>query len=116
MTRDADAIAAVEAIVEGAEEADQLLRGVMAEMAARFETGVGLRFVEEGVFTDGPWAGPAGTPVTELPVLYDGDLVAELVTLLPVDDTDRQTWERVAALISPYCLVGWDIGGEDWEP
>ncbi len=116
MTPPADVVAAVEAIIEDAEEADQLLLGVIAEMAERFGTGVGIRFVEDGVFTDGPWAGPAGTPGTELPILYDGDLVAELVTLLTVDDTSRATWERVAALISPYCLVGWDIGGEDWEP
>ena len=24
--------------------------------------------------------------------------------------------ERVAALISPYVLLGWDTGGETWTP
>jgi len=24
--------------------------------------------------------------------------------------------ERVATLISPYVLVGWDTGGEQWSP
>jgi putative methionine-R-sulfoxide reductase with GAF domain len=31
-------------------------------------------------------------------------------------DDDRKFLERVAELLSPYCLVGWDTGGEPWEP
>ncbi len=27
-------------------------------------------------------------------------------------DGDRDFLERVAELLSPYCLVGWDTGGE----
>jgi hypothetical protein len=23
---------------------------------------------------------------------------------------------RAAALLAPYCLVGWDTGGEEWVP
>ena len=26
------------------------------------------------------------------------------------------TLERAAALLAPYCLVGWDTGGEEWVP
>jgi putative methionine-R-sulfoxide reductase with GAF domain len=29
---------------------------------------------------------------------------------------DRAFLERVAQLISPHCLVGWDTGGEAWTP
>ena len=29
---------------------------------------------------------------------------------------DTALLERVAVLISPYCLVGWDTGGEAWSP
>jgi hypothetical protein len=29
---------------------------------------------------------------------------------------DRAVLERVASLIGPYCLVGWDTGGEAWSP
>jgi L-methionine (R)-S-oxide reductase len=31
-------------------------------------------------------------------------------------DGDRAFLERVAALIAEDCLVGWDTGGEAWEP
>jgi hypothetical protein len=50
-----------------------------------------------------------------VPVVYQGDRVAELA----VDDApeeDRTFLERVAALVAGHCLVGWDTGGEDWEP
>jgi hypothetical protein len=51
-----------------------------------------------------------------VPVSYDGDVVAELVATGPLDDRERAAWERIALLLSPFCLVGWDIGGEEWEP
>jgi L-methionine (R)-S-oxide reductase len=55
-----------------------------------------------------------------VPISYDGIVVAEI----DIDsdqpaafgDEDRAFLERVAALISPHCLVGWDTGGEAWEP
>src|SRR4051794_25042997 len=55
-----------------------------------------------------------------VPISYDGLVVAEI----DVDsdrpaafgDADRGFLERVAELLSPYCLVGWDTGGEPWEP
>ena len=31
-------------------------------------------------------------------------------------DADRAFLERVALIISPHCLVGWDTMGEAWEP
>jgi len=55
-----------------------------------------------------------------VPISYDGLVVAEI----DIDsdrpaafgDGDREFLERVAELLSPYCLVGWDTGGEPWEP
>jgi L-methionine (R)-S-oxide reductase len=55
-----------------------------------------------------------------VPISYDGLVVAEI----DIDsdrpaafgDGDRTFLERVAELLSPYCLVGWDTGGEPWEP
>ncbi len=55
-----------------------------------------------------------------VPIAYEGKVVGEI----DIDSDrpaafgpdDRAFLERVAALISPYCLVGWDTGGEAWSP
>jgi L-methionine (R)-S-oxide reductase len=55
-----------------------------------------------------------------VPIFYQGAVVGEI----DIDsdkpaafgDEDRRFLERVAALIAPYCLVGWDTGGEAWAP
>jgi L-methionine (R)-S-oxide reductase len=55
-----------------------------------------------------------------VPIRYRDMVVAEI----DVDsdrpaafgDPDRAFLERVALIISPHCLVGWDTGGEAWEP
>ena len=55
-----------------------------------------------------------------VPISYDDIVVAEIDidSDLPAafGDDDRVFLERVAKLISPHCLVGWDTGGEAWEP
>jgi hypothetical protein len=45
-------------------------------------------------------------------VVYDGKWIGELE--LSVDDSAFA--ERLALLISPYVLVGWDTAGEPWAP
>ncbi len=54
-----------------------------------------------------------------VPVHYDGTVVAEIDVDSDAPDAfgpaDREFLERVAAVISPYCLVGWDTGGLDWD-
>ena len=75
---------------------------------------VGLFFVEEGALTLGPEAGEQDEAArTRVPVLWQGVEVAELA----VDGApaDLESLERVAALVSGHCLVGWDTGGEPWE-
>jgi GAF domain-containing protein len=55
-----------------------------------------------------------------VPISYEGGVVGEI----DIDSDrpaafhadDRKFLERVAVLISPYCLVGWDTGGEPWSP
>ncbi len=116
MTDGATVVAAIEQILERSEEADQILLGTIAALSSHYETGVGIRFLEEGSFSDGPWAGEAGTVATEVEVRYDGELVAVLVTPATLDTSAIETWQQVANLVSAFCLVGWDIGGEDWEP
>jgi L-methionine (R)-S-oxide reductase len=55
-----------------------------------------------------------------VPVSYEGRVVGEIdidsdtPAAFTADDTTFL--ERVALLISPYCLVGWDTGGEAWSP
>jgi L-methionine (R)-S-oxide reductase len=55
-----------------------------------------------------------------VPITYQGKVVGEID--IDSDQTaafsseDRTFLERVALLISPYCLVGWDTGGEAWAP
>jgi L-methionine (R)-S-oxide reductase len=54
-----------------------------------------------------------------VPIAYEGLVVAEIDVDSDVpaafSDADRAFLERVAVVISPYCLVGWDTGGTDWD-
>jgi L-methionine (R)-S-oxide reductase len=53
-----------------------------------------------------------------VPIAYEGRVVGEI----DIDsdepaafgEADRDFLERVAHLISPHCLVGWDTGGVPW--
>ncbi len=116
MTPHDDTLSAIAELIQSGQEADPILRGTIALLAAASSAGVGLRFIEAGVFSDGPWAGPSGPAVTAIPVHYNGELVAELVTTIHLETSARDVWEHVGVLIADYCLVGWDTGGEDWEP
>jgi hypothetical protein len=97
-----------------------VLRAVVGVLRERAGFGwAGIAFVEERELTLGPEAGERGEAMAAFPVAFRGERVAELqVSPAPgPDDTDARTFlERVALLISPHCLVGWDTGGEPWEP
>jgi hypothetical protein len=114
--RAAGAVAAVERIVERAGEADEILRGVVEELASRYEAFAGVRFVEEGELVLGPAAGRPGGEETTVSVQFRDTVVAELVTTAELHGEDIAAWSHIAGLVSPYCLVGWDTGGEGWEP
>lgn len=96
-------------------DADDVLRETVAALAAAPGcTWAGILFVEEAALVLGPQAGtPDETRRVTVPVTWKGDRVAELA----VDgDADRSGLEQVAAEIADLCLVGWDTGGEAWEP
>ncbi len=109
------ALEAVGRALEGGGDADDVLRAVVDVLVT---TGgcdwAGILFVERGELVLGPQAGvPDPGMRDQIPVVYDGERVAELV----VDGCDdRPLLERIAQLISAYCLVGWDTGGVPWDP
>lgn len=110
-----DAIREIARIVDETAEADDALRRVVARVAD--EQGVewaGIAFVEDGSLTVGPSAGaPDERRRTHIPVTYRGDPVGELL----VDGSgDAAAFARVAELIAPLVLIGWDTGGGAWEP
>ena len=53
-----------------------------------------------------------------VPIAYEGRVVGEIDIdsdrPAAFSDEDRAFLERVALLISPHCLVGWDTGGVPW--
>jgi L-methionine (R)-S-oxide reductase len=55
-----------------------------------------------------------------VPIAYQGRVVGEIDIdsdqAAAFGPEDRTFLERVALLISPHCLVGWDTGGETWSP
>ena len=64
----------------------------------------------------------SASPRSEIvvPIAYEGRVVGEIDIDSDVPgafgDDDRAFLERVALLVSPHCLVGWDTGGVEWAP
>jgi len=111
------ALAEIERIVAEGGDADDVLRKVVDALHTR--TGyswVGLSFVEEGELQLGPHAGTEReAPLTTVPVTWQGERIAEL-GIGDAPEEDRIFLERVADLVAVHCLVGWDTGGESWDP
>ena len=101
--------------VEAAEDADDVLRETVRILAA--EPGVawvGIALLDEGALVPGPAAGePDEARRVRTPIVWQGAAVGEL----QVDgDVERELLETVAAMIATHVLIGWDTGGEAWEP
>jgi len=114
-----EALEAVERVLEGGGEADDVLREVVAILHERAGYAwAGIGFAEGGWTVWGPRAGDdaAAGEATAFPVVFQGTPVATLEASGELDAGDRELLERVALLVSPYALVGWDTGGEAWIP
>jgi hypothetical protein len=122
MTTDAHrgAVAAVERLLNRGGDADDVLRSVVVALYERLPHlgTVWIEFAERGQRLVGPSAGgSANDQAQRFPVHFQGAEVAALaVPATAVRAGDDATLERVATIIAPYCLVGWDTGGERWEP
>ena len=105
-------IEAIDRIVTRGGEADEVLREVVSVLSVHYEW-VGIYLAEGDDLVLGPSHGTVPDKDARIPVVYAGRRVGELSV---PDDADRASLERVAALISHYCLVAWDTGGEAWNP
>ncbi len=115
MNAQSGALEAVERVLDRGGDADDVLREVIAILHARLGRFVRISFVEEGTLAPGPEVGEE-TAVTPFPVMWEGRRVAELQIGGEPTEEDRALLERVALVVSPYALVGWDTGGEAWTP
>ena len=118
MSADGGALEAIDRILDRGGEADEVLREVVAVLHGLDDySWVGISFVEGGELVLGPAQGERKGEPTAIRISYEGNVVAELGVIAgQVKAEDREFLERVALLISPYCLVGWDTGGEAWSP
>jgi hypothetical protein len=102
-------------ILERSGDADDVLREVVSALAKRPDVSwAGIAFVEEGALRLGPAAGREHEgDRLRAQVAFQGAKVGELWIdgALP-----NHELEQVATLIAPLVLIGWDTGGEAWEP
>ena len=111
------ALAAVERILNRGGDADDVLRGVVGAIHERVPhfVWVGIAFMEDGRLVLGPEAGRGDGDELRALVTFEGAPVAELVVRRSAAGDDEPFLERVATLVSPYCLVGWDTQGVPWS-
>ncbi len=108
------ALEAVDRILNRGGDADDVLRAIVETLVERGVCAwAGVFLLEEGELVLGPQAGtPDDAARTVVAVEFRGDRVGELAA---DGAADRAVLERVALLISPYALLGWDTGGVAWE-
>jgi hypothetical protein len=107
----------IERVVAHGGDADDVLRAVVTSLhATAGYPWAAILFVEDGELVPGPQAGSHGDGRrTAVPVSWQGERIAEL-EIGDAPEEDRMFLERVADLVAGHCLVGWDTGGESWEP
>lgn len=109
------ALETIDRVVAGGGDADDVLRAVVGVLAGEPKIGwAGIRFLENGELVLGPSAGtPDEARRHPTAIAYRGEPVGELI----VDGlAEQSTLDRVAVLIAAYVLLGWDTGGDAWEP
>jgi len=110
-----DAVEILTDVLEQGGDVDDALRAAVRILSE--QPGVewaAIRFVEDGELVLGPSAGrPDETRRTATPIVYEGDAVGELL----VDgEVEPETLARLAEMIGPHVLLGWDTGGATWDP
>jgi hypothetical protein len=106
---------AIDRILNRGGDADDVLRAVLGALA-RLYSYAAIAFVEDGNLVVGPETGERPDGTESFPISFRDPHVAELRVTPPAADPEERTFlERVALLISPYCLVGWDTGGVPWS-
>jgi putative methionine-R-sulfoxide reductase with GAF domain len=106
---------AIERILGETEDADDVLRGAVGALVSDPEIAwAGFSFLEDGALALGPEAGvPDETRRTRVPITFQHALVGELWA---DGSPDRALLEHVASLVAAHVLIGWDTGGDAWEP
>ena len=109
------ALDAIDRILDRGGDADDVLRAVLAALAAEPSIAwAGISFREQGELVPGPAAGePDESRRTTVEISYEGTPVGALAA---DGEPDRALLDRVATLVSAHVLLGWDTGGESWEP
>ena len=115
MSAHSGALDAIERVLNRSGDADDVLRQVVAVLHERLGRFIRISFVEAGSLVPGPAAGDE-TATTAFPIAFQGNRVADLEAGGELMEEDRALLERVAILVSPYALVGWDTAGEEWTP
>jgi hypothetical protein len=106
---------AVDRILNRGGDADDVLRAVLDALHRLFPYAA-IAFVEEDQLAPGPSIGEPEAEVQVLDVSFRDVKVAELRVAPPAAGGEEQAFlDRVALLISPHCLVGWDTGGVAWD-
>ena len=108
------ALEAIDRILNRGGDADDVLRAVLEVLHGLYPF-VAITFVESGDHLPGPALGKRPEAWQTWPVYFNGMRVAALEAA-GTSDADGAFLARVALLISPYCLVGWDTRGEPWAP
>jgi hypothetical protein len=109
------ALEAVDGIVAQGGDADDVLRAIVAALVEHGGCSwAAIAFVEDGELVVGPRTGDADEARrTRTDIAFKGDKVGELWA----DGCDDRTLlDGVAARVATHVLLGWDTGGEDWEP
>jgi hypothetical protein len=109
------ALEGIERVLNRGGEADDVLRQVVTILHERLDRFVRISFVESDGLVPGPALGEESA-TTAFPIAFQGSRVADLEAGGDLTDDDRALLERVAILVSPYALVGWDTLGEEWTP
>jgi hypothetical protein len=107
--------AEVEVELEAGGDVDDVLRAVVAALAADHDaTWAGILSLENGELVLGPEAGePGRARRIGVPVSYEDVVVGELAA---DGALDSRVLESVAERIATHVLLGRDTGGEAWEP